>query len=169
MRPAPSLILVFCATLLIIFTGFSMLSIVSISVGVGVAILGLLVKRKLVGFGGFFIMAFGTAGINSSLDLTILSNLLVAGVLLILPLSVAFWIILTIESYRDEEVKTDLVPYAMATIFASVVLLAVPITGYIFHATRFATDVGAENEIMMLAFATAICAVAIFGLESKAE
>jgi hypothetical protein len=169
MRPAPSLILVFCATLLIIFTGFSLFALVSTSVGTGIAIVGLLVKRKLVGFIGFSFMALGTSGINSSLDLTVLSNLLVAGILLILPLSVSLWIILTIGSYRDEKVRTDLISYTMATIFASIVLLSVPITGYIFHATRFATDVGAENEIMMLAFATAICAVAIFGFESRTE
>jgi len=169
MRPAPTLVLVFCATLLIIFTGFSLFSIVSISVGTGIAIAGLLVKRKAIGFLGFAVMALGTSGINSSLDLTILSNLLVAGILLILPLSVSLWIILTIGYHRDEGVKTDLIPYAIATVFASIVLLAVPITGYIFHATRFATDVGAENEIMMLAFSTAICAVAIFGLESRTE
>jgi len=163
---SPPLILV-SVFLLATFSGFSPPAIFGISIGATITLSGYVARRRIVSIAGFLIMAFSAAETASFMDLTIPLNILLTGVLFVLPLSFSLWFALTTESPLDERPKMNPVPYVWAILFVAVVLVSVPVTGIILHSTRFTTDVGIESEIMLIGFMTAMWSVALIGADTR--
>jgi len=167
MRNYSQIFMLICALLLAVLSGFDPIAILCIAVSLTVIFIGEWIGRRAVGIAGFLALAISTAEIVAFPDLTVLSNIFVAGFLFVLPLSFSLWFALTIGSPLNKGISMRLTPYVWPSLFAIAVLLSVPIAGIALHSTRYTSDIGIESQIMLLMFITAILSVAMLGIDEK--
>ncbi len=151
------------AILLLALTGFSQTSAIPIVIGCSVVLLAYLNSKRYIGMIGFFVASIGAVIYGGVNDLTVVTELESAGGLLILPCSMLLWCALSSSGAGKEAPKVGALPYIVAIIFAAGVLISIPIAGNLFPSMMLSGDTGVGTSVMVLAFSTAILAVAILG------
>ena len=166
MRFPPAFLIASSSVLLLLFSGFSLISAALIGLGAAAMIIADWRGSRSAGIIGYFLLTASAVNSVGSQGLTSTVDLLTIGFFLVLPLSITLMCALTMGAHRDEKPKTRLAAYARAATLALVVIVSVPLMGFILQSSRFATDVGIESEVMLLGFSTSIMSIIFLAFDS---
>lgn len=155
--------------LLVAFSGFSLGSVLFVGIGATSMLIANWKRWKSLALAGYLLLASSTLWTISSRGMTDYWEILAIGLFLILPLSTALVLALTTGLQQDIPRKMHFAPYARAAMLASGALISVPLIGIFVHSSKLSTDVGVENEVILLGFATALMSIIFLGLDSDKD